>query len=74
MPSKGKGKVEVPQKKAPTEIEKKKQALKAEKAKVEKKCYEEFQAVLKKHKCDIIISCSTYGKNVKYGIHFVMID
>lgn len=74
MPSKEKGNVKkaIPQKRQLPEIEKKKNALKAEKAKIEKQCAEEFQALLKKHNCTVTISGQFHGPEIKYGLHFVL--
>lgn len=61
----------VPPKRQPTEIEKKTAALKAEKEKIEKKCSDEFHALLKKYNCSVIPSVKAQGKHVEWGLHFV---
>lgn len=60
----------IPKKVVPTEIEKSKAALKAAKEKIEKKCSEEFQELLKKHNCEVILSGHFDGPHIEYGLRF----
>jgi hypothetical protein len=54
-----------------SELEKSKRILKEEQTAREKKCADEFQQLLKKHNCDVIISGQFSGIKIEYGLHFI---
>ena len=57
------------------EIEKSKRILKEEAEKRQKDCADEYnsivEALLEKHKCDMVLSTRSFGSQIEYGLHFI---